>query len=187
MMTWLQEYHLDILRYHPQNWRDMVKYLCTEPGLWVLLEYRVSAAVFNADLPRILKYLLRIPLLCWHWLITVITGIDLPCSAKIGAGLFLPHFGARVVHHEVTLGNHCSLAPGAVIGISGRGEKRGVPQIGDRVYIGPNAVIVGKITVGNEVLIGANSLVNRDLGDHCSVMGVPAVVISDRGSEGYLD
>ena len=79
------------------------------------------------------------------------------------------------------------LPRGVTIGFSGRGEWRGVPRIGDRVYVGPNAVIVGKITIGNDVLVGANSLVNRDVPGYATVLGVPAVVTSGRGSEGYWE
>src|SRR5690606_2511217 len=84
------------------------------------------------------------------------------------------------------IGADCCISQGVTIGVSGRGEMRGVPVVGNRVYFGVNAVVVGKIYVGDDVLIGANSLVNRDVPEHCTVLGVPAVITSEKGSEGYL-
>ncbi len=54
------------------------------------------------------------------------------------------------------------------------------------MYVGANASIVGPIRIGNDVVVGANSLVNRDVPDHCTVLGVPAAVVSQKGSEEYL-
>jgi serine O-acetyltransferase len=90
------------------------------------------------------------------------------------------------VHGRARVGADCCISQGVTIGVSGRGEKRGVPVIRDRVYLGVNAVIVGKIDVGDDVVVGANSLVNRDVPPHTTVVGVPAVIVSQNGSEEYL-
>jgi serine O-acetyltransferase len=187
VMKWLNLFRQDLQRFRPRNRLDALKMILTEQGLWAVLEYRVSAAVYQSRLPRLLKFVMRLPLILWHKLIELVTGVNLPCSARIGPGLFVPHCGMRVLHGGTEIGENCTITQGVTIGISGRGERRGVPRIGDRVYIGPNAVIVGKITVGNDVLVGANSLVNRDVPEHCTVVGVPAVVASHHGSEGYLE
>lgn len=184
-MKWWDDFRRDLGRLQPGSRWQVVVMLLTESGLWAVFEYRVSSAVYRTRLPQPLKYLVRLPLLLWHKLIELVTGISLPCSAQIGPGLFLPHTGMRVLHGATVAGEDCTIAQGVTVGISGRGERRGVPRIGDRVYVAPNAVVVGKITVGNDVLVGANSLVNRDVPDHCTVVGVPAVVVSDRGSEEY--
>ena len=114
------------------------------------------------------------------------TGICLPATAKIGPGLRIPHAGTIVLHARTVIGSDCCLTHGVTIGISGSGERRGVPSLGDRVYVGANASIVGPIRIGNDVVVGANSLVNRDVPDHCTVLGVPASVVSHNGSEEYL-
>ena len=133
-----------------------------------------------------IKCPLRFLLTLWHKLIEITTGISLPCTVTAGPGLHLPHCGMRVVNSGVVLGADCCISQGVTIGVSGRGQRRGVPRIGDRVYFGVNAVVAGKIVIGDDVLIGANSLVNRDVPAHCTVLGVPAVVVSQKGSEGYL-
>ena len=162
------------------------KQVLTEQGLWVLLQYRIAAAVHRSTIPHWVKLPLRIALVAWHKLVEITTGINLPCEARIGPGLHLPHCGHRVVNAAAVLGADCCICPGASIGVSGHGNRRGVPVVGDRVYFGVNAVAVGKIAIGDDVCIGANSLVNRDVPSHCTVLGVPAVVVSRHGSEDYI-
>ena len=76
---------------------------------------------------------------------------------------------------------------GITIGVELRGKRKGAPTIGNRVWIGPNATIVGKIKVGNDVLIGANSYVNFDVPDHSIVIGNPGKIISkENATEDYI-
>ncbi|MDP5101339.1 MAG: serine acetyltransferase, partial [Nonlabens sp.] len=83
-------------------------------------------------------------------------------------------------------GSHCNISQGVTIGVSGRGEHRGVPVIGNNVYIGANATIAGKIIVGNRAVIGANSLVINDVAEGTTVVGVPALKVSDNDSASYI-
>ncbi|MFC2064935.1 serine O-acetyltransferase [Chloroflexota bacterium] len=73
------------------------------------------------------------------------------------------------------------------MGKANRGEREGYPVIGDNVYIGPGAKIIGKVHVGNNVAIGANCVVTKDVPDNAVVAGVPGRVISMKGSEGYVE
>ena len=59
-------------------------------------------------------------------------------------------------------------------------------MIGDQVYIAANSVVAGKISIGNQVLIGACSLVTSDVEANSTVVGVPAKVISQKGSKDYI-
>ena len=61
-----------------------------------------------------------------------------------------------------------------------------MPKIGNNVYIGAGAVVAGEISVGDNVVIGACSLVNRDLPENAVALGVPAQIVSNKGSEGYI-
>lgn len=72
------------------------------------------------------------------------------------------------------------------IGVNGRGEKSGVSKVGDRVFIGPGARLFGAIKIGNDVAIGANSVVTKDVPDRAVVMGVPAKIINFNGSQEYV-
>ena len=119
-------------------------------------------------------------------MIEVSTGICLPYTAKIGPGLYLGHFRNIIVNGDAVIGSNCNLSQGVTIGVSGRKERRGVPRVGDRVYFGANAVAAGRITIGDDVIIGGNSLANADIPPHCTVVGVPAVIVSNKGSEEYI-
>ncbi|MFF7681447.1 serine O-acetyltransferase [Microbacterium sp. NPDC007973] len=105
------------------------------------------------------------------------TGITLPPGVA-GPGVSIAHYGTLVVNTRAKIGAGTRLHPGVTIGIA----NGGVPQIGERVYIGPNAVLYGGITVGDEAVIGANSVVNRDVPAGVTVAGSPAKVIAKRGS-----
>jgi serine O-acetyltransferase len=185
-MKWLSNYQQDVSKYVALGGGSGWKHILTEQGLWALLQYRIDFAVYHGSLPTVLKIPLRLLLMIWRKLIEITTGISLPCTAQIGPGLHLPHCGMRVVNARAVIGSDCCISQGVTIGISGCGEMRGVPVVGNRVYIGVNAVVAGKISVGDDVLIGANSLVNRDVPSHCTVLGVPAVVVSEKSSEEYL-
>ncbi len=185
-MGWLADYRCDVRRYTGPGGGSPWKQLLLEQGLWVLFQYRIEAAVYRSHLPVIIKAPLRMILTVWHKGIEIITGMCLPCTARVGPGLHLPHCGSRIVNAAAVIGADCCICPGANIGVSGRGERRGVPVVGNRVYFGVNAVAVGKIVIGDDVCIGANSLVNRNVPDHCTVVGVPAVVVSEHGSENYI-
>lgn len=152
----------------------------------MLLQYRFERAIYLSSLPSLIKTPFRWALIIWHKLIEITTGVDFPCTAKIGSGMHLPHCGNIVVHAAAIIGEDCCLSQGVTIGISGRGLRRGVPTLGNRVYVGVNAVVVGPITVGDGSLIGANSLVNRDVPPNCTVVGVPSTVVSQQGSEDYI-
>jgi serine O-acetyltransferase len=185
-MKWLSDYRQDIRRCIALDGGPSWKHALLEQGLWALLQYRIEFAVYHSSIPSVIKFPLRVFLTIWRKLIEITTGISLPCTAQIGAGLHLPHCGLRIVNARAVIGSDCCICHGVTIGVSGRGEMRGVPVIGDRVYFGVNAVVVGKISVGDDVLIGANSLVNRDVPSHCTVLGVPATIVSEKDSAEYL-
>jgi len=113
-------------------------------------------------------------------------GISIPYNTDIGNGFYIGHYGNIVVHYQATIGKNCNISCGAIIGLSPRGKNEGIPSIGDNVYIGPGAKIIGNVNIGNNVAIGANSVVTKDVPEHAVVAGIPAIIISDRGSEGYI-
>jgi serine O-acetyltransferase len=114
-------------------------------------------------------------------------GFDIPYSTSIGAGLYIGHFGGVVINAEAKLGSNVNLSHGVTIGQMNRGSRAGVPEIGDRVWIGPNAVIVGRIKIGNEVLIAPGAYVYFDVPDRSIVVGNPGKIVSDKGVEGYVN
>jgi serine O-acetyltransferase len=93
-------------------------------------------------------------------------GIEIPRQVQIGAGFYIGHFGGITISPEVKIGSNCNISQQVTIGISGRGEKRGVPTIGNNVYIAPGAKIFGKIEIGNNVKIGANAVIHKSVPDN---------------------
>ena len=106
--------------------------------------------------------------------------IQIPYTTNIGCGLNIVHYGRLIVSPVVKIGNNCNIFTGVTIGSTTRGSKMGVPTIGDNVWIGPNAVIVGKIKIGNNVLIAGNAFVNFDVPDNSIVIGNPGVIKSSK-------
>jgi serine O-acetyltransferase len=114
-------------------------------------------------------------------------GIAISFKAKIGPGFYLGHHGGIVTNEDMRIGKNCNLSHDVTIGVSRRGERAGVPVIGDNVYIGPGAKIFGKIAIGNNAAIGANCVVTKDVPDNGVVVGIPGRVISYEGSTGYIN
>ncbi|KAB1067040.1 serine acetyltransferase [Tamlana haliotis] len=178
---------LDIKKYKKYSGRKSALLLIlTNQGLWALFVYRLGNACYRSKLPVFFKRVALLLFVFWQKGIEIVTGISLPYSAQIGEGFYIGHFGGVIVNPSAIIGRNCNISQGVTIGVSGRDEKRGVPVIGDNVYMGANAVIVGKIKIGNNCVIGANSLVNMNIEDNKTVLGVPAQVISDNTSKNYI-
>ncbi|MER2599295.1 MAG: serine O-acetyltransferase [Caldilineales bacterium] len=114
-------------------------------------------------------------------------GISIPPRTKIGSGFYIGHFGNIVVNPYSEIGKNCNISPGVTIGQANRGRNKGYPIIGDNVYIGPGAKIIGAVRIGNDVAIGANCVVTKDIPDNSVVVGIPGKVISQEGSKGYIN
>lgn len=116
------------------------------------------------------------------------TQIQIPLKVKIGEGFYIGHCGRIIINPEVVIGKNVNIATGVTIGQENRGKRKGTPTIGDNVWIGTNAVIVGNIKIGNDVLIAPLSFVNFDVPDHSVVVGNPAKIISkENATEGYVN
>ena len=114
-------------------------------------------------------------------------GFQISDKTKIGDGFYIGHFGTIVIAHEATIGNNCNINHGVTIGGAGRGTPRKSPVIGDFVWLGTNSVIVGGITIGNNVLVAPGAYVNFDVPDNSIVIGNPAKIIpKDNAVDGYI-
>ena len=114
--------------------------------------------------------------------------IQIPAATKIGEGFYIGHFGRIIINAKAVLGKNNNIATGVTIGQENRGKRAGAPTIGDNCWIGTNAVIVGNITIGSDVLIAPLSFVNFDVPDHSIVVGNPAKIISrENATEGYVN
>lgn len=107
-----------------------------------------------------------------------IYGYQINPSTRIGKGLYIGHRGTIIINSKTIIGRCCNLSPGVTIGQTNRGSKKGAPIIGNKVWIGTNAVLVGNITIGDNVLIAPNAYVNIDIPGNSIVIGNPAKIIS---------
>ncbi|GAB3895564.1 serine O-acetyltransferase [Spirosoma agri] len=107
-------------------------------------------------------------------------GFQINHNTKVGKGLVIQHFGPIVINKQAVIGDNCYIAHNVTIGQTNRGERKGCPTIGNKVWIGTGAVIVGRITVGDNVLIAPNTFVNFDIPADSVVIGSPAKVIANK-------
>lgn len=126
---------------------------------------------------------------CKFWLnrLTLKLGVYIDISTEIGPGLFLPHPCGIIINRRCRVGANCNLAQHVTLGLKSREPRAGCPSLGDRVYVGPGAVIIGAIEIGNDAAIGANAVVLENIPPMGVAAGVPAKLVSQRGSEGYIN
>lgn len=110
-------------------------------------------------------------------------GFSIPYNT-IGAGLAIVHYGTIVISGKATLGKNCRIHAGVNIGANGGEEK--AASIGNNVYIGPGAKIIGNVQIGDNAVIGANAVVTKDVPGGVTVGGVPAKIISENDSSKHL-
>lgn len=115
-------------------------------------------------------------------------GLEISYEAKIGKGLYIGHPFCITVNPKAVLGDYCSIHRGVLIGQENRGKRQGAPTIGNKVWMGINSVIIGNITIGDDVLIAPNSYVNCDVPSHSVVYGNPCVIKHrDKATEDYIN
>ncbi|GER80051.1 serine acetyltransferase [Candidatus Denitrolinea symbiosum] len=114
-------------------------------------------------------------------------GISISYRTQIGSGLYIGHFGGIVINKNVVVGKNCNISHQVTLGKANRGVKKGYPVIGDNVYLGPGAKVIGNVKIGNNVAVGANCVVTKDIPDNGVVVGIPGKIISLEGSLGYIN
>lgn len=115
-------------------------------------------------------------------------GLEINCDTKIGKGLYLGHAYNITINQKAMIGENVNIHKGVTIGQENRGKRKGVPTIGNEVWIGINATIVGNVNIGNDVLIAPNSYVNCDVPSHSVVFGNPCIIkYRENATEDYIN
>lgn len=96
-------------------------------------------------------------------------GIDIPLDSNIGPGLHIGHFGGVFLYCDA--GRHLTVGQGVTIGFKGAGKSTRWPTLGNDIYVGTGAKVIGPITVGDGVVIGANTVVTKDVPPRTRVVG----------------
>jgi serine O-acetyltransferase len=157
--------------------------ILVSPAMWAVIGYRARRGLYRPRAPRPLRLALNIVSAILQVFLEVITHVTLPVALEIGPGLYIAHSGYIVVNSRARIGSNCTLTQGVTIGhAAGGGGSMGCPTIGDRVYVGPGAILIGPIVVGDDALIGAGAVVTSSVPARGVVAGNPAYLVSRRGS-----
>jgi serine O-acetyltransferase len=150
-------------------------------GLWVMVVYRFGRWRYT-----IRRRWMRRPFSFLYKLLKplseILTGIELPCEVKIGKRFRIDHFGGIVISGDAVFGDDCVIRNGVTVGLRNTGV-RGAPILGDRVDVGAGAKILGAIRIGNDVAIGANAVVLKDVPSNSIAVGIPARILPRKAAE----
>ena len=174
--AWCRLVWLDYRRYRAEGHGALRTVFLTQ-GFWAVTVYRLSRALIQAAPSGLLRTLAKSLAGVLQKAIEILTGIAIPRTCEIGGGLYIPHFGGIILSHG-PIGENCTIEHCVTIGSSTKGGERGYPSIGNRVHIGAQSIIVGKITLGDDVVISPGSFVTRSVPAGAVVAGNPAKVVS---------
>ena len=155
--------------------KDVIQAFCSGSSMvGVLLYYRICHYFAGLEKRNVLQFLLH----CFCYIrfqrLQRRCGIELNQHTEIGYGLRLPHRGGIIIHVRTSIGNNCEIMQGVTIGNNIMKSRDDVATIGDEVLLCSGAKIIGKVRIGDTVIVGANAVVTHDVPDHTIVGGVPA-------------
>lgn len=188
-MTARERLRADIARYYalyetpPSRYRRMRTVMDTE-AIWAISVFRWGQHL-EQEASAFTRMLFKFP---YQWAskwVGLKVGIHLFPETQIGPGFYIGHYGGIWISPLATLGTNCNVGPGVVIGVAGKNRAK-APVLGDRVWVGPGAIITGAVTVGSGAVIAANSLVTVNIPENAVAIGVPTKVISYTGSRNLI-
>ncbi len=110
------------------------------------------------------------------------TGMEIHPGADIGKAFFCDHGSGVVIGETVRIGENCVMFHGVTLGGTGKQQGKRHPTVGDNVFLGTHATILGPVTIGDNARVGAESvIINRDVPPGCTVVGAPAVIVKRDG------
>jgi serine O-acetyltransferase len=141
----------------------------TYSGFHALLFYRLGHWLWKRRVPFVPRALSQFA--------RFLTGIEIHPGAAIGSGLFIDHGMGVVIGETTEIGDHVTLFQGVTLGGTGKQRGKRHPTLGSHVVVGAGAKVLGPITIGDYVKIGANSVVLQDVPDHSTVVGIPGRIV----------
>ena len=152
--------------------KSFLEVLINYPGLHAQWFHRISHSLYKKKwfvMARFISQLGRF-----------FTQIEIHPGAKIGHGLFIDHGAGVVIGETAEIGNNVTIYQNVTLGGTGKEKGKRHPTIGDNVVISTGAKVLGSFTVGDNVKIGANSVVLKEVPPNCTVVGVPGrIVVKD--------
>ncbi|AGA67956.1 serine O-acetyltransferase [Desulfitobacterium dichloroeliminans LMG P-21439] len=153
--------------------KSIVEIIFCYPGLHALIAHRFAHYLFKKKmvlLPRLISQTSRF-----------FTGIEIHPGAKIGQGLFIDHGMGVVIGETAEIGNNVTIYQGVTLGGTGKEKGKRHPTIGNNVFIGSGAKILGSVKIGDNVKIGAGSVVTKPVPGNTTVVGIPGKVVVQHG------
>ena len=153
-----------------RNWLEVV--FCY-PGLQALVFHRFAHLLYLSRLPfvpRLISHIAR-----------GLTGIEIHPGAQIGLGVFIDHGMGVVIGETAIIGDYALIYQGVTLGGTGKQSGKRHPTIGKNVVVGAGAKVLGNLNIGDDVRIGAGSVVLRDVPSDCTVVGIPGRIIYKSG------
>ncbi len=142
-------------------------------GFHAILVYRISHFLHRLRLPLIPRFFSQFA--------RFLTGVEIHPGAKIGPGFFIDHGMGVVIGETTEIGENVTLYQGVTLGGTGIERGKRHPTLGSNVVVGAGAKVLGNIKIGNDVKIGAGSVVVHPVPDNCTVVGVPAEIVRREG------
>ena len=164
----------DIARYRAKGYHGRELWL--EPAVWAIACYRLANWLQVSRPTALVRVPLKVVSYVANKWCEVVMEMCIDAQATIGPGLYIGHIGGVHINPQAVLGRNCDVAHRVTIGTSAMGRE-GSPVVGDDVYIGTGATLVGKIKIGNGVKIAANTLVMSNVPAGATVMGVPGRIV----------
>jgi serine O-acetyltransferase len=150
-------------------WMALLDALLFDSGFQALIAHRMAHALVRHGVPVL-------PAVCRRWAVAA-CGVDILPRADLGGGCIIAHGIGLVVGGRTVIGEDCTLLHGVTLG-EARFDELDCPRLGHRVTVGAGAIVLGGITIGDDALIGAGSVVVSDVPQGAVVAGVPARVLS---------
>ena len=175
-----EKFSKDLYRYYGEKGEGFAERLLRPTELkYIALFRKTEKCRFK---PLKLYYTVKLKLMSYK------TNIQIPARTKIGEGFYIGHSGRVIIHPEAELGKNINVGTGVTIGYENRGERLGAPKICGYCWIGSISVVVGNITIGDDVMIAPLTFVNFDVPPHSIVIGNPAKIIhKENATEYYIE
>jgi len=155
------------------KWTEVILYPCLH---CIIMHRYVIHPLYKLGIPFVPRLFSQI--------MRFLTGIEIHPGATIGKGLFIDHGMCVVIGETVVIGKNCVMYQGVTLGGTGNHTGKRHPTVGDNVMIGAHATMLGPIKIGNNVKIGAETvIIMHDVPDGCTVVGAPGRIVKINGAK----
>lgn len=155
-------------------------------GTMYLASYRLGQFAYSTSSGnRISRSLAKLGYWLLELMLSSLTGIKISPTTDIGPGLVIHNFSCIAIDAK-KIGKDCTVNQCVSIGADFNGPTSAKPVLGDNVFVGSGAKVLGDVVIGDNVVIAANAVVLKSVPDNCTVSGVPARIISRENTSSYL-